>query len=58
MLRAIWGCSECYNTKETKYMDEEFKDPKYLGEFIKYSKHTCLKCNTQCSMTITKIEKI
>lgn len=57
MLRAIWKCSKCNHTKVTEYNEKEFRDKKYLDDFIKYSKHCCLKCNTQCSMTITEVKR-
>ena len=57
MIKAIWECSKCGATKETKYHNEDFEDLEYLDEFVKYSKHNCLKCGTQCSMTISEIQK-
>lgn len=57
MITAKWKCSNCGHTKTTKYHEEEFSDKEYLDEFIKYSKHSCLKCGTQCSMTISEVLK-
>ena len=57
MLRAVWKCSKCNHTKVTEYNEKEFRDKAYLNDFIKYSKHCCLKCNTQCSMTITEVTR-
>lgn len=57
MIKAVWECSKCHHTKTTEYSEEEFSDKAYLNDFVKYSKHCCLKCNTQCSMTITEVKR-
>ena len=36
---------------------DAFMIVKCSKDFIKYSKHCCLKCNTQCSMTITEVTR-
>lgn len=57
MIKAVWECSKCHHTKTTQYTEEEFNNTSYLADFIKYSKHCCLRCNNQCSMTITEVKR-